>query len=438
MLPPELVNILLEHLDLYSLVSLAQTCQSWNSAITEAEYRYMLLKSCPFYQLDNSNRLSWRDCATEYLRRNRLNSPKVDSSIIQQLCPNTTIAVRQDELLPPHYYSLCKMQAATRDGWHDDVALRHTDSGFSFQGAFVSLKGSEGVTNEDYHYDNGTISSRFGIKMGFQRGQRQHAILAIKTNTKCIAAIVCYEPSEYRILVKYIDSHGIAPNIDFGENTDDWLYSVGFCPSTLTSFDLFLVESCIFVYVQQQGHTGALLALNNGVMERVLFNDKYMLTSTPEMLCVFDGKIAMAGKHVMPEFMRYLFNRTPVHATNISQDPVYSNYVGLYNAAGSMTHLIDFATQSIVDITAFYYTSLQAGFLALPGLVDGQLVVYRYSQQFLLTHFGEQVDVQVMMTKINCLVDAPESMLLPHVPQTRVPARSRAVNRHKTRRRVVV
>lgn len=450
MLPPELVNILLQHLDLHSLVSLAQTCRSWNSAIAEADYRYMLLQSCPFYQLDNSNRLSWRDCATEYLRRSRLNRPKVDSSIIQQLqaLPTKNICVKQDELLPPHFYSLCKMEPTTQDGWHDDVPLRHFDNGFSFQGAFVSLQQSVGDTatfEEDCQYNDSTISSKFGINMRFsergREGHKQHRILAVRTNMKCIASIVCSEPNEYRIMVKYNDSYGTEPDLDFGASSDDWLYTVGFCPSHLTSFDLFLVESCIFVYVQQQGHTtstGALLALNNGVIERVLFNDKYVLTSSPNMLCVFDGKIAMAGKHVMPEFMKYLFNRTPVHATNICQDPVYSNYAGLYNAAGSMTHLIDFASQSIVDITAFYYTSLVAGFFALPGLVDGQLVVYRYSRQFLQTHFGERIDVQTMMTNINCLVDAPEMVRSVQIPQTRVPARSRAVHRHKTHRRVVV
>ena len=103
-----------------------------------------------------------------------------------------------------------------------------------------------------------------------------------------------------------------------------------------------------------------------------------------------------------------------------------------------MTHLIDFASQSIVDMTAFYYTSLVAGFFALPGLVDGQLVVYRYSRQFLQTHFGEHIDVQTMMTSINCLVDAPDVIRPCQTPQTRVPARSRGVHRHKAHRRVVV
>ncbi|KAG5360470.1 hypothetical protein CJU89_3540 [Yarrowia sp. B02] len=433
MLPPELVNILLEHLDLFSLVSLSQTCQSWHEAITEAEYRYMLLKSCPFYQLDNSSRPSWRDCSMEYLRRSHTNSPKVDSSIIQQLAPLSGVTVRTDQLLPPSFHSLCKL-TLTHDGWHDEVPLRHYDAGFAFNGAFVSLReDSGGIMTEEYQVDNCTISSRFGMGMRFPDGGRAVRVL---TNSQCIASIVCVRPRDYRILVKY-DSPGSEPDIDFGATSDDWLYSVGFCPSNLTSFELFLVESCIFVYVQQRGHIGALLALNNGVMERVLFNDKHVLTSSPDMLCVFDGKIAMAGKQVMPDFMRYLFNRTPVHATNISQDPEHSNYVGLYNAIGSMTHLLDFKTQSILDVTAMYYTSLQAGFFALPGLVDGELVVYKYSQQFLEQNFGDLIDVQALLTQINSLVDSPAPILVSQVAQNRLSARARNVHANRHRRVVV-
>lgn len=429
MLPPELVQQVLDRLDLFSVVSLSQTCRAWNRAITEAEYEYMLIRNCPWFQLSNSNQTSWKDCVMEHLRRYKQNSSMFDQSIIGDLRVDTNVQVKTDEFLPPNFHALGKM-TLTKDGWHDDLMLRTTDSGFVFDGQVMDLSGS-GVFQEECVFEEGVLVSKYRIAMKPQT-DRPIRIISVKASQKCTAAIVCYEPNEYRILFKNADTSGLEPDIDFCMNSDEWLYSVGFTPSNLTSFELFLVDTCMFVYTEQRGYLKSLMALNNGVMERVLF-DQDELTSSPKMLCAFDGKLAFAGKQIVPEGMRFLFNRTAMHATSISQDCLFSDYVGLYNSLGGMTHLVDFKGGRIVDVTAFYYSSFQPGHLAIPGLVSGELVIYRYSHEFLLTHFPH-IDVQTLLTKLVWLVDAPEIKRLPNLTK-KAPQRGQ---RHRQHRRVAV
>lgn len=69
MLPPEVVCEVADYLDLESLVSLGLSSTFWNQGIPDNVYRVALHKRCPFYDLDNSPRDSWKECARVHVLR---------------------------------------------------------------------------------------------------------------------------------------------------------------------------------------------------------------------------------------------------------------------------------------------------------------------------------------------------------------------------------
>ncbi|KAG5365670.1 hypothetical protein CJU89_0061 [Yarrowia sp. B02] len=69
MLPPEVVCEVADYLDLESLVALGLCSSFWNGGIPEIAYRVALHKRCPFYDLENSPRKSWKECARVHVLR---------------------------------------------------------------------------------------------------------------------------------------------------------------------------------------------------------------------------------------------------------------------------------------------------------------------------------------------------------------------------------
>lgn len=69
MLPPEVVCEIAEYLDLEDLVALGLTSCFWNQGIPDSVYRVALHQRCPFYDLENSPRHSWKECARVHVLR---------------------------------------------------------------------------------------------------------------------------------------------------------------------------------------------------------------------------------------------------------------------------------------------------------------------------------------------------------------------------------
>ncbi|KAG5371139.1 hypothetical protein CKK34_1279 [Yarrowia sp. E02] len=69
MLPPEVVCDVAEYLDLEDLVALGLSSSFWNQGIPDSVYRVALHKRCPFYELENSPRDSWKECARVHVLR---------------------------------------------------------------------------------------------------------------------------------------------------------------------------------------------------------------------------------------------------------------------------------------------------------------------------------------------------------------------------------
>lgn len=69
LLPPEVVCEVADYLDLEDLVALGLTSYLWNQAIPDSVYRVALHKRCPFYDLQNSPRHSWKECARVHVLR---------------------------------------------------------------------------------------------------------------------------------------------------------------------------------------------------------------------------------------------------------------------------------------------------------------------------------------------------------------------------------
>ena len=69
MLPPELVKLITDLLDIRSVCALAQSSKTWSSAIIDSVFRDKLEKVCPWFEPQFSHRNTWRECAIEYCRR---------------------------------------------------------------------------------------------------------------------------------------------------------------------------------------------------------------------------------------------------------------------------------------------------------------------------------------------------------------------------------
>ncbi|RDW29934.1 hypothetical protein B0I72DRAFT_103480 [Yarrowia lipolytica] len=84
MLPPELVDILCEHLDIGSLVALSQTSTSWRGAINDTVFKTRLTRICPWFEPHLSRRFSWKECAAVY--ETRLNGGRIASALELTSC----------------------------------------------------------------------------------------------------------------------------------------------------------------------------------------------------------------------------------------------------------------------------------------------------------------------------------------------------------------
>lgn len=71
MLPPELVELILDEADLHSLCALNDTNRFWRRNITESDFQHKLQLSCPWFEPQFSHRKTWRECSLEYVRRQK-------------------------------------------------------------------------------------------------------------------------------------------------------------------------------------------------------------------------------------------------------------------------------------------------------------------------------------------------------------------------------
>lgn len=83
MLPLELIPDLCDHLDIQSLVNLSQTNREWQSLISDLDFKNVLQKHCPWYELDRSPRSSWLQCAIVFLARKTCSLDTITKPMLQ-------------------------------------------------------------------------------------------------------------------------------------------------------------------------------------------------------------------------------------------------------------------------------------------------------------------------------------------------------------------
>lgn len=81
MLPPELVQLIAEELDLPSLCALYDTNTFWRHSLTDNVFRHKLQLLCPWFEPQYSHFDTWRECSSEYVRR--LNGGKFAPKVVE-------------------------------------------------------------------------------------------------------------------------------------------------------------------------------------------------------------------------------------------------------------------------------------------------------------------------------------------------------------------
>lgn len=74
MLPPELVELIADQLDIRSVCALSQSSKSWSRVLSDSVFRSKLQEVCPWFEPQFSHRNTWRECAIEYCRRRQVGS----------------------------------------------------------------------------------------------------------------------------------------------------------------------------------------------------------------------------------------------------------------------------------------------------------------------------------------------------------------------------
>lgn len=418
MLPAEIIYELCETIDTSSLVTLSQTTQQWQTAILDHHFQIVLQRECPWYELSNSPRQNWRDCAIAY-RNRELRFPNRsedlakgysvddgvdrDASFVEHQWP-----IYKDQPLPPNLHIIgqlgkrgkhkSKLHYDNTTFYHGGIALKLTElqeqqHGHSHSSLlteiFLSLDSSESSTDpirisSNDHSDSVVSTTNIRMKMTAPR----HTKSSFRYSSSVLAEVFWQGGV---LTVKYRGSSGILPDTEISlperlDQLESWLYVVGAQVYLLTNPNL-----SVYIYVV----IGSILKLI------------YRQTNEPcgRGFVSYDGEVwevKFSGFHAP--------GKRHSAIVGAYQDSTMTRYVILKSRKGVIVGLADLETS--LRMIMYRYSELY-GVLIMVGMSGGKMGVWTFSPEYLRQQMLKQHGVQKLKQSYLSDAGSLEKIFLP-------------------------
>lgn len=219
MLPPELVELITNQLDIQSVCALSQSSEAWSSVISDSVFENQLQKVCPWFEPQFSHRITWKECAIEYCRRLH----------------------RGAKFARP---------------------MRKVDAK-EFEEPLTFDTMPEGVDRAKLRESGNVYTSRHGINLDLSAYGHLAAdsveISNVASFDHVLVLAVHLESAECHVLVKYKDSESVRPDIkrSFRSGTDVYCHILGRHVFVSFSAESFMQDDSEIMYV----NTGDIVAM---------------------------------------------------------------------------------------------------------------------------------------------------------------------------------
>lgn len=392
MLPRELLLLLCEDMDIASLVALSQTNQSFQESITDHFFKLLLTREHPFYDLDNSNRQSWRECAIAYLsRKGGSDARDVHFTTKTDDFEKYQWPIYTNEPLPADFYCLGRQPETTEVAGgslirpEEDLKLRHT--GISFKADFFSLcKEGENVSRHAIR-ESTLLAASSEIVAGVSPldNHKPKLISWVLSPEMFVTHMMDSKSGEGILIVKSNKQETTRGSSCTSANvrrsaTFDYSHPTFLKPLVV------IVRKKVFICRNFNGKVRIMLCGKNhsSYSSRPIPCDRRVQSNRHIM--IYDGLVHIFDKPFW-ESLPTAFHRHIYPTFTLIQDPVHTQYAVMYEGDQRVCYLVDIKNRLKMCLFHISHTttghlSYDIGAIVMAGISQGKPRIHVYTKEY--------------------------------------------------------